>query len=265
VTKLAKAELFKIDSGLTGSPREKVLTCPINPDAIKIGYTNQIEPAKTDDKDGSGKGKGKPKQPAPTGGQFVSKLGTKLAVALVLDVSVPDANGATDVRALTTKVLGLLTPDSSNAPPGVELLWGALMFRGFLESAEESLEFFSPDGVALRATMALTITRPALQTGVRPDFTPSGGPGAGAPLPSPGTTPLTEAPAGGSVQGLVAQAQLGANVGGAFGASASVSWQDVATANGIDDPLRLQAGTRLDLSAGASASVSASVQFGTGS
>jgi hypothetical protein len=256
VTKLTKAELYKIDSGLTGSPRQKVLTCPINPDALKIGYTNQIEPAKTDDKD-----QGQKKPPAPTGGQFVSKLGTKLSVVLVLDVSVPDANGATDVRSLTTQVLGLLTPDASNAPPGVELLWGSLMFRGFLESAEESLEFFSPDGVALRATMTLSITRPALQTGVNTAFSPSGSSG-GAPAP-PGTTPLTEAPAGGSVQGMVAQAQLGANVGGAFGASASVSWQDIATANGIDDPLRLAAGTRLDLSAGASAS--ASVQFGTGS
>src|SRR5262249_5667740 len=125
VTKLVKAELYKIDSALTGSPREKVLTCPLNPESLKVNYTNQIEAAKSDEEKDKGKSKGK--KGAPVGGQFVSKLGTKLAVTLVLDVSVPDAGGVKDVRALTVKVLGLLTPDDSNAPPGVELLWGSFL------------------------------------------------------------------------------------------------------------------------------------------
>jgi hypothetical protein len=263
VTKLAKAELYKIDSALTGTgTRDKVLTCPINPDAVKISYSNQIEPAKTDeekDKKAGKPAKGAKAQPAPTGGQFVSKLGTKLAVTLTLDIATPDAGGVKDVRALTTKVLGLLAPDASNAPPGVELLWGALLFRGFLESVEESLEYFSPDGVALRATLALVITRPALQTGANANFQPSGATAPGSKKPAAGTTPLAEAPAGGSVQGLVAQAQLGIGGGIGAGIGAGVSWQDVATANGIDDPLRLSAGQRLDLSAGAR------VRIGTGS
>jgi hypothetical protein len=125
------------------------------------------------------------------------------------------------------------------------------MFRGFLESVEESLEFFSPEGVALRATLSLVITRPALQTGVNSNFAPSGATAPGSRRPAAGTTPLAEATAGGSVQGMVAQAQLSGSAG------AGVAWQDVATANGIDDPLRLGAGQRLDLSAGAR------VTFGT--
>ncbi len=253
MTKLAKAELYAIDSALTGTgKRDKVLACPINPESLKISYTNQIEPAKTDDDKDKKSGQPAGKKPAPAGGQFVSKLGTKLSFTLVLDVSVPDGDGVQvkDVRALTTKVLGLLTPDGTNAPPGVELLWGALLFRGFLESVEESLEYFSPDGVALRATLALSITRPAMQTGVNANFTPSGASAPGSRKPAAGTTPLAEAPAGGSVQGLVAQARLNAGAGGA--------WQDVATANGIDDPLRLRAGQRLDLNA------AARVKFGTG-
>jgi Contractile injection system tube protein len=257
VTKLEKAKLFKIDSALKGERQggaEPVLTCPINPDSLKISYSNAIEPAKTEEDKGK-KGSGKAKQPAPAGGQFVSKLGTKLAVTLVLDIALPDAGGVKDVRTLTTKVLGLLTPDDGNAPPGVELLWGSLLFRGFLESVEESLEFFSPDGVALRATLALVITRPAMQTGVNANFKPSAASSPGSKKPAAGTVPLTEAPAGGNVQGLFAQAQLGVSVG----VGASASWQDVATANGIDDPLRLGAGQRLDLSVGAR------VRLGTGS
>ena len=261
MTKLEKAKLFKIGSDLSGAGTpELVLTCPINPESLKVSYSNAIEPAKTDDDKDKKSGQPAGKKPAPAGGQFVSKLGTKLSFTLVLDVSVPDGDGVQvkDVRALTTKVLGLLTPDGTNAPPGVELLWGALLFRGFLESVEESLEYFSPDGVALRATLALLITRPAMQTGVNANFTPSGASAPGSRKPAAGTTPLAEAPAGGSVQGLVAQAQLNAGVGiGAGGAGGA--WQDVATANGIDDPLRLRAGQRLDLNAGVR------VRFGTGS
>ena len=164
MTKLEKAKLYKIGSDLTGAGTpELVLTCPINPESLKLSYSNAIEPAKSPEAPAGGTSPPPSPPPAPTGGQFVSKLGTKLAFSLVLDVSVPDPDGVQtrDVRALTAKVLGLLTPDGTNAPPGVELLWGALLFRGFLESVEESLEFFSPDGVALRATLALVITRPA--------------------------------------------------------------------------------------------------------
>ena len=261
MTKLEKAKLFKIGSDLSGAGTpELVLTCPINPESLKVSYSNAIEPAKSPEAPAAGASP-PPPAPAPTGGQFVSKLGTKLSFTLVLDVSVPDADGvrAKDVRALTAKVLGLLTPDATNAPPGVELLWGALLFRGFLESVEESLEFFSPDGVALRATLALVITRPALQTGVNAGFKPSAATAPGSRKPAAGTTPLAEAAAGGSVQGMVAHAQLNAGAGGGVGAGGpGTAWQDVATANGIDDPLRLKAGQRLDLTA------AARVKFGTG-
>ncbi|MBY0460878.1 MAG: hypothetical protein K2V38_26460 [Gemmataceae bacterium] len=254
MVELTKAELYKIDPALEGKRGGLVLKCPINPDAVKIAYSNQIEPAKADDKGGAAPGKKKGK--APVGGQFVSKLGTKLTVSLVLDVSALPAGAKKDVREQTLQVLTLLTPDSkTNAPPGVELVWGTLLFRGFLESVEESMELFSPDGAVLRSTLALTITRPALETGKNTGFTPSAGatrPGTKAP--AAGTTPVSEAPAGGSVPGMVNQAKQS---GGGFGpgtgpgSGVSVSWQDVAAANGIDDPLRLAAGQRLDLSAGA--------------
>ncbi len=261
MTKLEKAKLYKIGSDLTGAGTPVlVLTCPINPESLKVTYSNAIEPAKSPEAPAGGTSPPPPPPPAPTGGQFVSKLGTKLSFSLVLDVSVRDPDGVQvkDVRALTAKVLGLLTPVDANAPPGVELLWGALLFRGFLESVEESLEYFSPDGVALRATLALVITRPALQDGVNDKFKPSSS-APGSKKPAAGTTPLAEASAGGSVQGMVASAQLNAGVSVGVGVGAGTAWQDVATANGIDDPLRLKAGQRLDLTAGPR------VKFGTGS
>ena len=239
---LAKAVLAKIDPKLDGTGRVPVLTCPINPESLKVGYANQIAEAKAEEtKDGA-----KPPPAPAAGGQFVSKLSTKLTVTLVLDVSVPDAGGVTDIRTLSMKVLGLLAQEDKAVPPGVELLWGSFLFRGFLESVEETLEFFSPEGVPLRATLALSLTRPAFQTGENKGFKSAGGPGSRGGRPAPGTVPLAEAPAGGSVQGMVAQAKLG----GSAGVTAGGGWQAVATANGIDDPLRLKPGQRLDLAAG---------------
>ena len=64
-------------------------------------------------------------------------------------------------------------------------------------------------------------------------------PGAGGAAP-PGTTPLTQAPAGSTVQGL-ADAQGKGN-----------NWQAIAAANGIENPRMLQPGQLLDMTIGTS-------------
>jgi nucleoid-associated protein YgaU len=85
--------------------------------------------------------------------------------------------------------------------------------------------------------------------------------GAAAPgSTTPGTRPLVAASAGQTLQGLAA------SLGG------GVNWQNIAAANGIDNPRLLQPGQLIDLSAtvpstasvsvGASASASASLSFG---
>ncbi len=92
-------------------------------------------------------------------------------------------------------------------------------------------------------------------------FRPTSGPGAGA---TPGTRPLTQAPAGSTVQGLADSQGKGDN------------WQDIAAANNIENPRMLQPGQLLDMnasvgvsigvggsvSAGASVSVGATSQVG---
>ena len=40
-------------------------------------------------------------------------------------------------------------------PPGVRFLWGSFQFDGMMDSLEETLEFFSPDGRPLRASVSL--------------------------------------------------------------------------------------------------------------
>ena len=65
-----------------------------------------------------------------------------------------------DVRRLTAKVIDLLrlSPSTHNPdnmiPPGVRFLWGSFQFEGVVESMEQSLEFFSPEGIPLRASIS---------------------------------------------------------------------------------------------------------------
>ena len=124
-------------------------------------------------------------------------------------------------------------------PPCVRFVWGAFRFDGMMDSLDESLEFFSPDGYPLRANLSVAMSRQK----ITPFFNPSkatrapaggsGGPG-GAP---PGTTPLTSAAAGASLPQIAASAGLGA------------SWQSIAAANGIEQPRNLAAGALVNLGA----------------
>jgi hypothetical protein len=92
----------------------------------------------------------------------------ELALTFDVDASTP-ARGRPpdDVRRLTEKVAYFVTPrparrgDGSAAArrPAVRLAWGSFQFDGYVESLEETLEAFSPDGRPLRATLALALER----------------------------------------------------------------------------------------------------------
>ena len=112
-----------------------------------------------------------------------------------------------------------------------------------MESLEESLEFFSSDGRPLRASVTIGVTQQEI-TEIKPkDITPPG-------LDTPGTRPLTQAPAGSSVQSIADSQGKGDN------------WQDIAAANNIENPRMLQPGQLLDMNASVSVGVGGSVQAG---
>jgi hypothetical protein len=155
----------------------------------------------------------------------------------------------TDVRKLTQKIAYFMQgkqaggDPNTSVPPAVRFVWGTFQFDGLMESMEESLEFFSPDGVPLRASVSISLMKQSIQFA----FADGGKAGkAGAP----GTAPLTPAPAGSSLPGLVA------------GARGSADWHAVAQANGIENPRILQPGQLINLNAGASVGGSASVSLG---
>jgi len=239
---LAKAELQELDPSSNPINPDKTCQVQFNPETLKVSFANQISKP-----EGGGSKKGKP----PT--QFVGPGTTKLTLQLWFDVTAPMPPGQTeetDVRKLTKKVAYFITPKPGESaekkiPPVTRFSWGSFQFDGIMESMEESLEFFSSDGRPLRASVSIGLTQQEI-TEIKPkDITPPG-------AQTPGTRPLTQAPAGSSVQSLADSQGKGDN------------WQDIAAANNIENPRMLQPGQLLDMSAsvGVSVGVGGSVQAG---
>ena len=243
-TRLAKAQLLELDPKFKQliNP-DKTVTVQFNPETLKVSFSNQINnPAVAGDQNG------------PQKQQFTGGGATKLSVQLWFDITVPVAGPSSsaslsgnpvtadvkDVRKLTQAVAYFITPEprgENNAfiPPGVRFLWGSFQFDGVMESLEESLEFFSNDGIPLRASVTLSLTQQKILK-LPPASTNSSG---GA---VPGIQPLVLAPAGSTLQGIADSQGQGAN------------WQAIATANGIENPRSLQAGQLVNVNVNTSAS-----------
>ena len=226
----AKAKLWEI--GPDGNTVSDPVEVQFNPETLKVSFANQVVPpgnTQAGDQNGT------------TATQYVGKGTTKLSVQLWFDATGVLPQGqtdVTDVRELTKKVAYFITPKdpkdpkepNKRIPPGVRFLWGTFMFDGIMESLEESLEFFSPEGKPLRASVALSL----IQQNIQFAFAPAA---AGGPLgiAAPGTRPLAQAVAGTTLQAL------------ADGLRAGVSWQDIAAANRVENPRLLQPGQLIDL------------------
>ena len=225
--KLEKAELRELDAEFKNEINtDKKCQVQFNPETLKVSFANQVATPS-----GAGDQKGTPAR------QFVGAGTTKLSLQLWFDVTAempPEQTKETDVRKLTAKVAYFITPKPEGdkfVPPAVRFIWGSFQFDGIMESMEESLEFFSSDGRPLRASVTINLTQQKITEFT---FRATAGPGA---TKSPGTRPLTPAPQGKSVQNMADSQGKGD------------SWQDIASANGIENPRLLQPGQLLDLNA----------------
>ena len=226
--KLVKAELQQIDLAKPEAEPTKKVPVQFNPETLKVSFANQIQ---TPEGGGAGDQRGGAAQ------QFVGAGTTKLTLQLWFDVNAPqEGESVRDVRKMTEKVTHFITPEPDKRdkkkfiPPGVRFIWGSFQFDGIMESLEESLEFFSSEGVPLRASMTLNLTQQKIDLYKFPK-----GASQNQPLPLPGTRPLTPAKDGATAQSLASDAGKGDD------------WQSVAAANGIENPRQLEAGMLLDM------------------
>jgi len=88
--------------------------------------------------------------------QFISGAAEKLTTELLVDTS----DTLQDVRATYVNgIRGLMRLNQElHAPPIVSLVWGSCRFRGVLESLSVTYVLFSPDGIPLRAKLAVSNT-----------------------------------------------------------------------------------------------------------
>lgn len=232
----AKAQLVELDSNFKDKKGGKIVTVQFNPETLKVSFANQIVQS-----DGAGGGTGD--QSGPAARQFVGAGTTKLSLQLWFDVGAqtPDASTRViDVRELTKKVAYFITPRKEGKhfiPPAVRFHWGSFHFDGIMDSLDESLEFFSAEGVPLRASVSVSMSQQKITK-----FEGKAGelartpPGVSGPAGSvPGTAPLVRAPAGQSLQSIAASNGHGQD------------WQPVAEANGIENPRLLTPGKLINL------------------
>jgi hypothetical protein len=231
-TKVAKAELREIEikADITNEINEdKNVKVQFNPETLKVSFKNTVvAPA------GGGDQNGTPSL------QYVGSGSTSLTLQLWFDLTVPQsdtANQVSDVRKYTEKVAYFITPaqkQENNAtiyiPPAVRFLWGSFQFDGIMTSLEESLEFFSSEGIPLRASITVTISQQKIQQVAFHDTNLAGG------MPSVGSSPLTLVTAGATVQGIADK--LGVN------------WRDLASANGISNPRKPTLGQLIHVAKG---------------
>lgn len=226
IEQVAKAYLIEIENYTTdvnqkaeGDKKTKV-EVHFNPQTLKLKFANQNAGGD---------------QPNGASAQNVGNLTSDLSVELLFDTT----EEGSDVRELTKKVAYFIMPkegEANRTPPRTRFQWGSLVFEGIADALEETLDYFSAEGVPLRATLSLTLKSDnivflidKIQGNGRSPATPAEGIGA--------TTPLQSARPGDSVTSLAGRAGLSAN------------WKAIAAANNIDDPLRLPAGALLNLKA----------------
>ncbi len=216
-------------------------------------------------------------------GQFTGKL--------TMDLQFDTTGTGDDVRTITNQVAMFMQSSAqstanatssgsgsgANAPaqPVLAFQWGTYTFKGIMESFKETIDFFSADGVPLRALVSIGLARQdnvfdedqalnGTDTGAGSVIQTSGGDSATSVATDGGDPSASRALA--SANGLDnprftggASLQVGAgiqfNAAAGFAASASIG-------GGIGGGIGISGGLGVSLSAGASAGVSIGVSAG---
>lgn len=139
------------------------VTVDFSPETLQITLTNTVQ-------------KGQGGKPAQT----VTESTAKLSFTLIFDTTLTGE----DVRQKTGKIANMMDPVQGSGGGGgaagaaggkrkvpaiVLFEWGTISFEGYIDSYKEDLDFFSSEGVPLRAALALSITQQERTFGTRDD------------------------------------------------------------------------------------------------
>lgn len=225
-----KAKLFPVEGPADKGDPATAIDVQFNPTTLKVSLSNSL--------------KANEKSENTSAAQYVDKSASSLTVELIFDTSIEDE----DVRGKTRTIAeAFMKPvesgDKKLAPKRCLFQWGAFEFVGLMQSFDETLDFFSPQGTPLRSTVALKLSEDRYQFR------------QGEAKKTERATPkLGTAGAGGVGD---ANKQAGRD---------EKAWRDTAMYNGLESP-RLPAGSSLSvpgMSAGAAMGVGAGLSAGAG-
>lgn len=151
--------------------------------------------------------------------QFISGEATTLSMDLFFDTY----ESGTDVRKHTMQIVGLLDVDKDlHAPPPCKFVWGTLQFKGIVEKVTQKYTMFQDSGLPVRAT--LNVTFKAVQS-ITEQF-------KHIPRQSADRTKQRMVKQGDQLWHIAAEEYEDPSM-----------WREIARANQIDNPKRLEPGT----------------------
>ena len=131
---------------VTGRPEQvsEWVDVHFNPASLQLQVSNELKDTRNNERK-----------------QYVAKASAKLTMELQFDTTDTGA----DVTQTTKKLQAFVAPplnqqnQSQVPPPVVVFEWGRVKFKGIAESYKETIDFFSANGVPLRASVNLTLSR----------------------------------------------------------------------------------------------------------
>lgn len=195
--------------------------------------------------------------------QHLGRAASTLSFELHFDTADEGSDGAPrSVREKTAQIEQFVLPqgreEGQEAPPRVKFHWGDLIITGVVESLTLDMDFFSPEGIPLRAKMGVTIK----EQDPRFELPEAGTPG---PLPArAGGAPGT-AGSGGARSAAALAGESAAGFAARMGLDAA-AWRGLS--GGLEGTLSLEAGAEIgfsaELSASAGLGASVGVEAGAG-
>lgn len=178
---IAHAKLIPMEGDRVVTDESQHIEVQFNPATLRVTLSNSL---KADNRGGSGGSR--------NAAQFVEKSESSLSVELLFDTTIKwkEVEANSDVRKQTKRIAEQFMqpqePGSARprAPKRCRFQWGSFQFSGMVSSYSETLDFFAPEGIPLRATLALNLKEDryqfdmdeTVQAAVRelPKFSPGG-------------------------------------------------------------------------------------------
>lgn len=148
----------------TGSTNNNAIAVQFNPASLKVSLANTLN--ENDNDNGS------------SAAQYINKSSSTLKVDLIFDTTdhyfrrdsqrKGNANAQADLNTIDVRLkikqiahkfmFSEDVGDENSTPQRCFFIWGTFSFIGIMETLDETLDFFSPEGIPLRATVSIKLT-----------------------------------------------------------------------------------------------------------